>query len=85
MTAASSRKGSGRSAPQDSRIEEYEYFQLYDPEDSDIADEADPDVRNLLSDPLNNLRRRRSIKNGIFADLFRACCSLCACFRPYSW
>ena len=27
---------------------DYEYFQLYDPDDSDIEDEADPDVRSLL-------------------------------------
>ena len=28
--------------------QEYEYFQLFDPDDSDIEDEADPDVRSLL-------------------------------------
>ena len=28
--------------------QEYEYFQLFDPDDSDIEDEVDPDVRSLL-------------------------------------
>ena len=28
--------------------QEYEYFQLFDPDDSDIEDEADPDVKSLL-------------------------------------
>ena len=28
--------------------QEYEYFQLFDPDDSDIEEEVDPDVRSLL-------------------------------------
>ena len=28
--------------------QEYEYFQLFDPDDSDLESEADPDVRSLL-------------------------------------
>ncbi len=79
------RKGSSsRSAQPDPRIADYEYFQLYDPEDSDIADEDDPDVRNLLSGNLwNGSGQTRIIKNGLIADLFRSCC--CCFWKPYSW
>ena len=28
--------------------QDYEYFQLFDPDDSDIDDESDPDIRSLL-------------------------------------
>ena len=28
--------------------QEYEYFQLFDPDDSDVEEEVDPDVRSLL-------------------------------------
>ena len=48
-TGSASRKGVSGPGQPESRIQDYEYFQLYDPEDSDIAEEADPDVRNLLS------------------------------------
>ena len=81
----STRTGPSRSSQPDSRIADYEYFQLYDPEDSDIADEDDPDVRNLLSGNLwNGSGQRRIIKNGLIADLFRNCCFCCFC-KPYSW
>ena len=64
-----SRKNSSRSVPPDARSNDYEYFQLYDPEDSDIADEVDPDVRNLLTNSWSETYPRRNIKNGLIADL----------------
>ncbi len=45
---------------------DYEYFQLYDPDDSDLESEVDPDVRSLLASHVASLglgapggRRRR--------------------------
>ena len=82
-TPNSSRKNSTRSVQPDARSNDYEYFQLYDPEDSDIADEVDPDVRNLLTNSWSGSGSypRRNIKNGLIADLVfcRCCCS------PYAW
>ena len=78
----SGRKGPSRPVPvPDAR--DYEYFQLYDPEDSDIADEDDPDVRNLLVNSWSaGTGPRKILKNELLKDCLSCCCCCC---KPYAW
>ncbi len=39
--------------------DDYEYFQLYDPDDSDLDGEADPDVRAILASHARSLARQQ--------------------------
>lgn len=61
--------------------QDYEYFQLFDPDDSEIDDEADPDVRSLLVSKLTSYTVLVPSKN-------KKCCCLtswysnCSCVIP---
>ena len=61
--------------------EDYEYFQLYDPDDSDLDSETDPDVRSLLVNGYNRIAAVGSVED--IAKSIRGGGKKCCCCGRY--
>ena len=76
-----SKYGNVKGAKKKAYREDYQYFQLYDPDDSDLEEEDDPDVKALLANPFRD-------GGGDRAKVF--CCSCLkgscqVCLHKYFW
>ncbi len=63
--------------------QEYDYFQLYDPEEYGLSEDEDGDVHNCLVKKSKKFasNERVNLKNELLWDVFVDCC----CCQNYIW
>jgi len=63
--------------------QEYDYFQLYDPDDYEVSEEEEVDVRHCLVKKNNKFdsSERINLKNELLWDVFVDCC----CCQNLPW